>query len=113
MQDGARPHRAEQVFRFLDEFFRNRVIALYYPKFSDAGMDWPPFSPDLTPCIYVLGGTLKHNVYQNHPTTLEELESFICVATESISVETLQDIIVNFILCLRHLCTASGGPGHL
>ncbi|GBO34110.1 hypothetical protein AVEN_196118-1, partial [Araneus ventricosus] len=52
MQDGARPHRTEQVFRFLDEYFGNRVIALEYPKFTGAGMDWPPYSPDLTPCDY-------------------------------------------------------------
>ncbi|GFY16767.1 uncharacterized protein TNCV_4337681 [Trichonephila clavipes] len=48
MQDGARPHRTEQVFRFLDEYFGNRVIVLEYPKFAGAGMDWPPYSPDLT-----------------------------------------------------------------
>ncbi|GBM05868.1 hypothetical protein AVEN_11801-1 [Araneus ventricosus] len=54
MQDGARPHRTEQVFRFLDEYFGNRVIALEYPKFTGAGMDWPPYSPDLTPCDYFL-----------------------------------------------------------
>ncbi|GFU77967.1 uncharacterized protein TNCV_521671 [Trichonephila clavipes] len=54
MQDGAQPHRTEQVFRFLDEYFGNRVIALEYPKFTGAGMDWPPYSPDLTPCDYFL-----------------------------------------------------------
>ncbi|GFU82458.1 uncharacterized protein TNCV_3569301 [Trichonephila clavipes] len=45
----SRPHRTEQVFRILDEYFGNRVIALEYPKFTGAGMDWPPYSPDLTP----------------------------------------------------------------
>ncbi|GFU18075.1 uncharacterized protein TNCV_1446341 [Trichonephila clavipes] len=55
MQDGARPHRTEQVFRFLDEYFGNRVIALEYPKFTGAGMDWPPYSPDLTPCAIFCG----------------------------------------------------------
>ncbi|GBN39133.1 hypothetical protein AVEN_120978-1 [Araneus ventricosus] len=42
MQDGARPHSTEKVFRFLDEYFGNTVIELDYP-----GMDWPPYSPDL------------------------------------------------------------------
>ncbi|GFT19222.1 uncharacterized protein TNCV_303401 [Trichonephila clavipes] len=83
MQDGARPHRTEQVFRFLDEYFGNRVIALEYPKFTGAGMDWPPYSPDLTPCDYFLWGTLKDIVYSKHPATLDELESAICVACES------------------------------
>ncbi|GBM72345.1 hypothetical protein AVEN_210311-1 [Araneus ventricosus] len=34
LQDGARPHRTERVFRFLDEYFGNRVIVLEYPKFT-------------------------------------------------------------------------------
>ncbi|GBN47428.1 hypothetical protein AVEN_117692-1 [Araneus ventricosus] len=34
MQDGARPHHTEIVFRFLDKYFGNRVIALDFPKFS-------------------------------------------------------------------------------
>ncbi|GFW12757.1 uncharacterized protein TNCV_3884671 [Trichonephila clavipes] len=103
MQDGARPHRTEQVFRFLDEYFGNRVIALEYPKFTGAGTDCPPYSPDLTPCDYFLWGTLKDIVYSKHPATLDELESAICVACESISVETLRNVMANFILRLRHL----------
>ncbi|GBL79126.1 hypothetical protein AVEN_92377-1 [Araneus ventricosus] len=108
MQDGAQPHRTEQVFRFLDEYFGNRVIALEYPKFTGAGMDWPPYSPDLTPCDYFLWGTLKDIVYPKHPATLDELESAICVACESISVETLRNVMANFILRLSHLCCANG-----
>ncbi|GBM19052.1 hypothetical protein AVEN_172514-1 [Araneus ventricosus] len=108
MQDGARPHHTEQVFRFLDEYFGNRVIALEYPKFTGAGMDWPPYSPDLTPCDYFLWGTLKDIVYPKHPATLDELESAICVACESISVETLRNVMPNFILRLLHLCCANG-----
>ncbi|GBM84133.1 hypothetical protein AVEN_218303-1 [Araneus ventricosus] len=50
MQNGCRPHCTEKVFRFLDEYFGNRVIALDYPKCTGARMDWPPYSPDLTPC---------------------------------------------------------------
>ncbi|GFV10512.1 uncharacterized protein TNCV_4409931 [Trichonephila clavipes] len=108
MQDGARPHRTEQVFLFLDEYFGNRVIVLEYPKFTCAGMDWPPYSPDLTLCDYFLWGTLKDIVYSKHLATLDELESAICVACESISVETLRNVMANFILRLRHLSCANG-----
>ncbi|GFT50691.1 uncharacterized protein TNCV_567891 [Trichonephila clavipes] len=107
MQDGARPHRTEQVFRFLDEYFGNRVIALEYPKFTGASMDWPPYSSDLTPCDYFLWGTLKDIVYSKHPATLDELESVICVACESISVEILRNVRGNFILRLRYLSYAN------
>ncbi|GBO16026.1 hypothetical protein AVEN_216859-1 [Araneus ventricosus] len=102
MQDGARPNRTEKLFRFLDEYFGNRVIALDYPKFTGTEMDWPPYSPDLTPCDYFLWGSWKDIVYRNHPSKLDELESAICVAYNSISVETLKDVMSNFILRLRH-----------
>ncbi|GBM62578.1 hypothetical protein AVEN_224375-1 [Araneus ventricosus] len=108
MQDGAPPHRTEKVFRFLNEHFRNRVIALDYPKFTGTGMDCPPYSPDLTPCYYFLGGALKDTVYGNNPSTLNELESAICVACNSISVETLKDVMSNFILRLRYLIFSNG-----
>ena len=81
MQDCARPHRTEQVFSFLHEYFGERVIALGYPKYTGAGMDWPPYSADLTPCDYFLLCALKDIVYRNNPTTLDELEQSICPAT--------------------------------
>ncbi|GBM27731.1 hypothetical protein AVEN_25350-1 [Araneus ventricosus] len=73
MQDGARPRRTEKVFRFLDEHFGNRVIALDYPKFTGTGMDWPPYSPDLSPRDNFLWGALKDTIYGNHPSKLDEL----------------------------------------
>ncbi|GBM22767.1 hypothetical protein AVEN_196130-1 [Araneus ventricosus] len=108
IKNGARPHRTEKVFRFLDEYFGNRVIALDYPKFTGAGMDWPPYSPDLTPCDYFLRGALKDTVYGNHSSLLHELESAICAACNSISVETLKDVMSNFILRSRHLIFSKG-----
>ncbi|GBL88044.1 hypothetical protein AVEN_133703-1 [Araneus ventricosus] len=108
MQDGARQHRTEKVLRFLDEYFGNRVIALDYPKFTDTGIDWPPYSPDLTPCDYFLWDALKDTVYENHSSTLDELESAICVACKSISVKSLKDVMPNFILRLRHLIFSNG-----
>ncbi|GBM86682.1 hypothetical protein AVEN_104287-1, partial [Araneus ventricosus] len=108
IQDGARPHRTEKVFRFLDEYFGNRVIALDYPKFPGTEMHCPPYSPDLIPCDYLLWGALKDTVYENQPSTLDEHESAICVACNSISVKTLKDVMSNFILRLRHLIFSNG-----
>ncbi|GBM29000.1 hypothetical protein AVEN_40751-1 [Araneus ventricosus] len=108
MQDGVRPLRTEKMFRVLDEYFGNRVIALDHPKFSGTGMDWPPYSPDLTPCDSFLWSALKDTVYGNHPSTLDDLESTICVACNSISVKTLKDVMSNFILRLRHLIFSNG-----
>ncbi|GBL96722.1 hypothetical protein AVEN_111858-1 [Araneus ventricosus] len=108
IQYGARPLRTEKVFRFLDEYFWNRVIALDYPKFTGTGMYWLPYSPDLTPCDYFLWGALKDTVYGNYPSTMDELESAICVACNSISVDTLKDVMSNFILRLRPLIFSNG-----
>ncbi|GBN68581.1 hypothetical protein AVEN_195975-1 [Araneus ventricosus] len=80
-----------------------RVIALDYPKFTGTGMDWPQYSPDLTPCDNFLWAAFKDTVYGNHPSTLDEPELAICVACNSISVEKLKDVMSNFILRLRHL----------
>ncbi|GBM37393.1 hypothetical protein AVEN_28345-1 [Araneus ventricosus] len=71
-------------------------------------MDSPPYSPDLTPCDYFLWVALKNTVYENHSSTLDELESAICVACDSISVETLKDVMTNFIPRLRHLIFSNG-----
>ncbi|GBN17496.1 hypothetical protein AVEN_204412-1 [Araneus ventricosus] len=108
MQDVAQPHRTEKVFRFLDEYFGKIVIASDYLKFTGTEMDWPPYSPDLTPCDYFLWGALKDTVYGKQPSLLDELESAICVACNSISVETLKDVMPNFILRLRHLIFSNG-----
>lgn len=68
MQDGAQPHRTEQVFRFLDEYFGNRVIALDYPKFTCTGMAWPPYSPEtIPPCWTILN---RQSVWHLNPFLL-------------------------------------------
>ena len=108
MQDAARPRRTDKVFRFLHEYFGNRVIVLDYPQFTDTGKAWPAYFPDLNPCDFFLWGALKDTVYGNHSANLDELELLIGVACDSISVETLQDVMSNFIVRLRHLIVSNG-----
>lgn len=108
MQDGARPHRTQDVFDVLEEYFDDRVIALDYLKFKGKGFDWPPYSPDLTPCDYFLWGTLKDQVYGTNPSTINELENAIQKACVSISRDTLHKVTENFVLRLRHVCAVKG-----
>ncbi|GBM51949.1 Glycine receptor subunit alpha-3 [Araneus ventricosus] len=68
----------------------NRGIALNYSTFTGTGMNWPPYSPDLTPCDYFLCGALKDTVFWNNPAALDELEELISEAYASISVNTQQ-----------------------
>ena len=69
MQDRAQPHQTDKVFRFLHEYFGDTVIVLDYPKFTNTGIAWLPYSPDLSPCDFFLWGALKDIVYLNNPAT--------------------------------------------
>lgn len=77
MQDGATPHRTNDVMEALDEYFTGRVIGLGYPSRYGRGIDWPPNSPDLNICDFFLWGYLKDKVYRDKPRTLIELKEAI------------------------------------
>ena len=50
-QDGAPAHNSVVVSEWMHEFFGEKVIALRHPR------EWPPRSPDLTPCDFFYGVT--------------------------------------------------------
>ena len=54
MQDGATPHRTNEVFELVYDVYGNRVIGLGYPKFAYGGIEWTPYSPDLNLCNFFL-----------------------------------------------------------
>ena len=66
-QDGAPAHRTTEVREWLTEFFSQRIIALNRP------VEWPPRSPDLTPCDFFLWGYLKSKVYTSPPETIDDV----------------------------------------
>ena len=70
-QDGARPHCSVQCSEWITEFFGPKVIALNHP------VEWPPRSPDLTPCDFFLWGYLKDKVYVTPPASIAELRDRI------------------------------------
>jgi hypothetical protein len=53
MQDGARPHTAN-VLDFLHDIFDSRFISNRFADRFACGQNWPPNSPDLNPCDYLL-----------------------------------------------------------
>lgn len=71
MQDGAPAHRGLNVRNKLREVFGNRVLGLGFCQ------EWPPRSPDLTPCDFFLWGCIKNHVYSSPPATLEILRERI------------------------------------
>ena len=59
MQDGAPPHYSNVVREYLNQTFNTWIG-------RRGTIDWPPRSPDLTPCDYSVWGIMKDNVY-SHP----------------------------------------------
>lgn len=93
MQDGARPHTANVVLDYLNEFFGNRIISNRYPERFNSGFNWPPRSPDLNPCDFFLWGYLKDRVYVNNPRNLNELEQAITETIGTITTNMLINVI--------------------
>ena len=105
MQDGAPPHFARTVRQWLDENFPDRWIGRRGP------IEWPPRSPDLTPCDFFLWGYLKSQVYAHKPSTSDELKTLIARSIHEIQ----QDVIDRSLLEYRkrlHKCMEAGG-GHV
>jgi len=71
IQDEAPAHRLIAVRDRLRELFAERVIALNH------AVEWPPRSPDLTPCDYFLWGHLKNKVFSTPPRDLDDLQDRI------------------------------------
>ncbi|XP_030848369.1 uncharacterized protein LOC115926899 [Strongylocentrotus purpuratus] len=78
IQDGAPAHRRIIVRNRLAELFNERVIATYHP------VEWPPRSPDLTPCDFFLWGYLKSKVFTSPPRDLGDLRRRIFAEVESL-----------------------------
>lgn len=101
-QDGAPPHYQLNVRMYLDEMFPNRWIG------RRGSVEWPPRSPDLTPCDFFLWGHLKNNIYRNRPNTLAELEQRIRVEAAQISPDFLRNSVRAFYDRLGHCLAVNG-----
>lgn len=78
-QDGAPAHYAVAVRHWLDEKMHGHWIGRRGPH------EWPPRSPDLTPCDFYLWGRLKDIVYRQRSATLNELREHIRTACAELS----------------------------
>lgn len=103
-QDGAPPHFAVNVRKYLDHQFPNRWIGRGGP------IRWAPRSPDLTPLDFYLWGHLKNIIYQSPIKDLNELRTRIESEIQSISKETLSNVFTN-VAKRMHLCIQNDG-GH-
>ena len=89
-QDGAPPHYAADVRRYLNQVFPGRWIG------RRGAMEWPARSPDLTPLDFFLWGHLKNRVYKNRPDNLEDLKGRIRHECRLITPQTIQNVLNEF-----------------
>ncbi len=80
-QDGAPAHYANTVRSWLDENFPEQWLGRRGP------IEWPPRSPDLSPCDFFLWGHLKHIVYGSKPSTVPALRDRIQTACSQVTAE--------------------------
>ena len=101
-QDGAPPHYASAVRKYLDQTFSNRWIGRTGP------LAWPPYSSDLNPLDFYLWGHIKTRVCSTKPRNINELKQRITNAIEAIPVEHLQNAFREFERRIRLIIVNNG-----
>lgn len=77
--DGCPAHYCQDVRTYLNVRFPDRWIG------RGSLVPWPPRSPDLTCLDFYLWGRVKNLVFNNRPTTAEDMKERIRIAVRSIS----------------------------
>ena len=60
--------------------------------------NWPPRSPDLTPCDYFLWGHLKNKVYSTPPENTGELRERIFNEVNLLKRKTCRGKLISFLM---------------
>lgn len=107
-QDGAPPHCSKANLDFIETFFKANVISGKFPQRFDKGMEWPPYSPVLSPMDFFLWGYTKDKVYRNKPKTVGELKKRIEEVMRSVTLETCCRAMANFEKRLRMVVSKEG-----
>ncbi|GFW10068.1 transposable element tc3 transposase [Trichonephila clavipes] len=103
MQDGAPPHITRCVTGVLKhQFTEERVISRQFSHL------WPPRSPDLNPCDFLLWGHLKQLVSCDQPKTLPDLKDSISRHVLNISQNTLRSTVEHAILMFQIVAENDG-----
>ena len=95
-QDGARPHRTQENLTRISEVFGERIIGLDAEKHTGSGIDWPPYSPDVTVCDFFLWDYTKDKMYETPTQNLEQLQERITEVIQSLPEDIIQRAVTNF-----------------
>ncbi|GBN05928.1 hypothetical protein AVEN_214012-1 [Araneus ventricosus] len=100
--------RTDSVFDTINSVFGTRVIAYQYPNSYPGALQWPPYSPDLNPCDFILWGYMKDLAHKKKPTDLISLRRSVTDLFASIIRKTFELVAHNFVTRLCY-CIASDG----
>lgn len=78
------------IAQLLSELFGSRLLINGAERFD--GIEWPPRSPDLTPCDFFLFDSIKDRVYREMPVNREDLIRKIVEVCEGITPEILSRV---------------------
>lgn len=92
MQDGARPHTANDTIAILNQYFPKRFISIG----KGAYLKWPPNSPDLSVCDFWAWGYIKTRVYETQPQSISQLVSTIKTEIAKIPLSMVAKAIDHF-----------------
>lgn len=86
-QDGAPAHTAKLTMEFLKSQFGNNVISRNFQH------EWPPRSPDLTPCDFYLWGTVKDCVFRaGQFNSVSQMQDAIIAAFNGIRLQKMEHV---------------------
>lgn len=103
MQDGATPHTAKRVIKWLRDHFDERVIS----RLMDH--PWAPHSPDLNPLDFFLWGHLKDKMSGEQFETLDELKNRVQQLARAVTTQQCEDTIHHFVYRLTSCLERGGG----
>ena len=101
--DGCPAHNAIVARNALNQQFPNRWIGHGSPV-----QRFPARSPDLTPLDFFLWGLVKNVVYQQVPTTVENMKERITAACAALTQETLTEVGRSVMVRAQRCCEANG-----
>jgi len=82
--NGPPPHFSQVIRQYLNHNFPNRWIG------RGGAQNWPPWSPDLNPLDYHMGGYMKAMVYAHEMNTTEILQQILSVERNNNNAAVLQ-----------------------
>lgn len=102
-QDGAGPHFDKNIRNYFSTVFRNQWIG------RRRRIEWPPWSPDLSPLNYFLWGYLKNRVFETKPRNLDDLRRRILEEATFILNAYTRNAVSSFYDRIAYCQTVNGG----